>query len=129
VKTDWRFLRLVAYLYVGITVVGYAAFSRWGTEELLRNAIAAESMSLLNLLLGYFAIEYSFNKSNITFLKIVLGGMGARLFLMAGLVLVLIRYFAFDPLSLTLSLLFFYSLNLVLEIYLLDNKVAVKNQS
>ena len=128
-KTDWRFLRLVAYLYAGITVAGYAVFSQWGTEELLRNAIAAESMSLLNLLLGYVAIEYSFDKSNITFLKIVLGGMGARLFLMAGLVLVLIRYFAFDPLSLTLSLLFFFSLNLVLEIYLLDNKVAVKNQS
>ncbi len=128
-KTDWRFLRLVAYLYAGITVVGYAAVSQWGTEDLLRNAIAADSMSLLNLLLGYFAIEYSFDKSNITFLKIVLGGMGARLFLMAGLVLVLIRYFAFDPLSLTLSLLFFYSLNLVLEIYLLDNKVTVKNQS
>jgi hypothetical protein len=129
VKADWHFLRLVASLYGGVTVAGYAAFSLWGTQELIRNGFAADTMSLLNLLLGYVAIEYSFDKSNITFLKIVLGGMGARLFLMAGLVLVLIRYFAFDPLSLTLSLLFFYSLNLVLEIYLLDNKVTVKNQS
>jgi hypothetical protein len=129
VKADWHFLRLAAYLYSGVTIVGYAAFSRWGTEDLIRNALAADSMSLMNLLLGYFAVEYSFDKSNITFLKIVLGGMGARLFLMAGIVLVLIKYFAFDPLSLTLSLLFFYSLNLVLEIYLLDSKVTVKNRS
>jgi hypothetical protein len=129
VKADWHFLRLAAYLYGGATVVGYVAFSLWATGEVIRSAVAADIMSLLNLLLGYFAVEYSFDKSNITFLKIVLGGMGARLFLMAAMVLVLIRYFGFDPLSLTLSLLFFYAVNLVLEIYLLDNKVSVKKQS
>lgn len=128
-KADWRFLRLAAYLYGGASFVGYVVFSLWATGEVIRNAVAADIMSVLNLLLGYIAIEYSFDKSNITFLKIVLGGMGARLVLMAAMVLVLIRYFAFDPLSLTLSLLFFYAVNLVLEIYLLENKVSVKKQS
>jgi membrane protein YdbS with pleckstrin-like domain len=58
-----------------------------------------------------------------------LGGIGLRLFLLASVVLVLLRYYAYDPLSLTLSLLIFYVLNLVLEIYLLESKVTVKKQS
>ncbi len=128
-KADWRFLRLVAYLYAGTSVIGYAGLSRYGSHGVLRSAIAADIMSLVHLLLGYCAVEYSFGKSNITFLKIVLGGIGLRLFLMASLVLILLRYYAFDPLSLTLSLLIFYVLNLVLEIYLLENRVTVKKQS
>jgi len=128
VKADWRFLRLVAYLYVGTAVPGYIGVSRFGSHEALRSAVAAAIASLVHLMLGYFAIEFSFGKSNITFLKIVLGGIGLRLFLLLSAVFVMLRYFAFDPLSLTLSLLFYYILNLVLEIYLLENRVSVKNQ-
>jgi hypothetical protein len=129
VKADWRFLRLVAYLYAGASVIAYAICTMFGSRETLRSAVVADIMSLIHLLLGYGAVEYSFGKSNITFLKIVLGGIGLRLFLMASLVLILLRYYAFDPLSLTLSLLFFYVLNLILEIYLLENRVTVKKQS
>jgi uncharacterized membrane protein YqjE len=129
VKADWRFLRLVAYVYVGASVVGYVLFSVYGWREAVHSVIAAEILSLLHVLLGYGAVEYSYEKSNITFLKIVLGGIGLRLFLMASVVLVLLRYYAYDPLSLTLSLLIFYVLNLVLEIYLLESKVTVKKQS
>ena len=125
-KADWRFLRLVAYLYVGISVLGYGVISVYGLHTVFKSAVVAEVMSLIHLLLGYCAVEYSFDKSNITFLKFVLGGIGLRLFLMASLVLVLLRYYAFDPLSLTLSLLLFYVLNLILEIYLLENRVSVK---
>jgi len=128
VKADWRFLRLVAYLYAGASVTGYIVISRYGSHEALRSAVVADLASLVHLLLGYGAVEYSFGKSNITFLKIVLGGIGLRLFLLASLVLVLLRYYAFDPLSLTLSLLFFYVLNLILEIYLLENRVSIKQQ-
>jgi hypothetical protein len=129
VKADWRFLRLVAYAYAGATVIAYAVCTMYGSHETLKNAFVAEIMSVVHLLLGYGAVQYSIGKSNITFLKIVLGGIGARLFLLASLVLVLLRYYAFDPLSLTLSLLFFYVLNLVLEIYLLEHSVTVKKQS
>lgn len=127
-KPDWHFLRLVAYLYAGSTIIGYLILSSYASREIVRNAAVADVLSLVNVLFGYVAIEYSFDKSNITFLKIVLGGIGIRLFLMASLVLVLLRYFAFDPLSLTASLLFFYIINLVLEIYLLETKVNVKKQ-
>lgn len=127
-KADWRFLRLVAYLYAGTSAIGYVVVSTYGSRDVLRSAIVADVLSIVHLLLGYCAVEYAFGKSNITFLKIVLGGIGLRLFLLASFVLVLLRYFAFDPLSLTLSLFFFYVLDLVLEIYLLENRVTVKKQ-
>ena len=128
-KADWRFLRLVLSLYAGISVVGYVGLSQYASHDVLRSAIAADLMSFLHLMVGYGAVEFSFDKSNITFLKIVLGGIGLRLFLLASVFLILLRWYGFDPLSLTLSLFFFYVLNLVLEIYLLENRVSVKKQS
>jgi hypothetical protein len=129
VKADWRFLRIIAYVYLGSFAPGYLLFTIFASPEATRGGIAAMVMSLINILLGYIAIETSFEKGSITFLKIVLGGMGARLFLMSGAVFVLIRYFAFQPLSLTLTLLFYYALNLGLEIYLLEHRVNVRKQS
>jgi len=129
VKADWRFLRTTAYLYLGSFAPGYLFFTMFATPEAVRGGIAAMLMSLINILLGYIAIETSFEKGSITFLKIVLGGMGARLLLMAGTVFVLIRYFSFEPLPLTLTLLFYYALNLGLEIYLLEHRVTVRKQS
>lgn len=128
-KVDWRFLRIVALLYCCISAVGYVGLRLFATEEVVRAAVGAAVISFVNILLGYISIEWSFKKGNITFLKIVLGGIGARLFLMAALVLVMIRYLQFDALALTLSLLLFYMLNLGLEIYLLEHRVEVKNQS
>jgi len=86
-------------------------------------------MSLLYILLGYVAVELGYKKKNTTFLKIVLGGMVARLFLMTGVVLVLLTVYQYDAFSLMLSLLVYYAINLALEIYLLQKKVSLKNQS
>ncbi len=127
-RADWKFLRLVALLYAASTLGGYVVLSHYASRDVVTNATVAEVMSLVHLLFGYAAIEYSFDKSNITFLKVVLGGMGVRLFLMATLVMILLRYYAFDPLSLTASLFYFYVINLILEIYFLESKVKVKNQ-
>ncbi len=105
-KLDWRFLRLVAVLYGGLCIAGYAALRLFSSEEVLRAATGAAAMSFVNVLLGYISVEWSYRKPNITFLKIVLGGIGARLFLMLAIVLVMIRYLRFEAFALTLSLLF-----------------------
>ena len=128
-KTDWNFLRLTGLLYAVACVVGYIFLSLFADHEVVKAAIGAAVISLVNILLGYLSIRLSFEKSNITFLKIVLGGIGARLFAMAALVLVMIRYLGFQALPLTLSLLFFYIINLGLEIYYLEAKATVKKQS
>lgn len=83
-------------------------------------------MSFINLFLGYLAIEISFERSHTTFLKYVLGGMVVRLMLMWGVLLLLIRVYGFHSAALMLSLLFFYILNLVLEIFYLQKRVSTK---
>jgi hypothetical protein len=126
VKLDWRFLRTITLTFV--TAIALAAYplSQFATPEVLRSVTAGILMSAANILLGYVAIERSFGKSHTTFLKYVLGGMVARLFLMWAILLVLLRFFAYHSASLMLTLMFFYAINLVLEIMYLQKRVESK---
>jgi uncharacterized membrane protein YqjE len=127
VKIDWAFLRLVLYYAVGVAVVIVFPLSAVASREVLDSVIASGIVSLLHLLLGYAAIVLGFDKSNTVFLKIVLGGTVIRIFLLVGIVVVLVRVYHFQTLSLMLSLSVFYILNLVLEISFLQKKVALKS--
>jgi hypothetical protein len=127
VKIDWAFLRLVLYYAVGVAVVIVFPLSTVASREVLDSVIASGIVSLLHLLLGYAAIVLGFDKSNTVFLKIVLGGTVIRIFLLVGIVVVLVRVYHFQTLSLMLSLSVFYILNLVLEISFLQKKVALKS--
>jgi len=125
-KIDWSFLRLVVLCFAGAAVLTYYPISEFATAEVLHGIIPGGVMSLINLLLGYVAIEISYERSHTTFLKYVLGGMVVRLMLMWGVLLLLIRVYNFHSASLMLSLLFFYVLNLVLEIFYLQKRVSSK---
>ena len=127
-KPDWVFLRLVGLYAIVVTALIYYPISTVVDAVALRSIIAGGVLALFHLLFGYISVELGFDKKSTTFLKIVLGGMVVRLFLMAGIVFVMLKFFLFDPLSLMLSLLFYYMMNLVLEIYLLQRKVTVKHQ-
>jgi hypothetical protein len=126
VKIDWSFLRLVLLCFACAAVLTYYPISEFATEEVIHSIIAGGIMSLINLLLGYFAIEVSFERSHTTFLKYVLGGMVARLILMWAAFLILIKVFGFHAASLMMTLLFFYVMNLGLEIYYLQKRVSTK---
>jgi hypothetical protein len=126
VRIDWSFLRLVLFCFAGAAVLTYYPISEFATAEVLRSIVAGGVISLINLLLGYAAIEMSFNRSQTTFLKYVLGGMVGRLLLMWGVVLLLLWVYRFQSASLMLSLLFFYVMNLVLEIFYLQKRISAK---
>jgi hypothetical protein len=126
VKIDWSFLRLVIFCFAGAAILTYYPVSQFATAEVIHGIIAGGVMSLVNLLLGYIAIEISYERSHTTFLKYVLGGMVGRLMLMWATLVVLIRFYHVHSASLMLSLLFFYIMNLVLEIFYLQKRVASK---
>jgi hypothetical protein len=126
VKIDWSFLRLVLICFACAAVLTYYPVSEFASAEIIHGIVAGGVMSLINLLLGYIAIEISYERSHTTFLKYVLGGMVVRLMLMWGVLLVLIQWYNFHSASLMLSLLFFYILNLVLEIFYLQKRVSSK---
>lgn len=125
-KIDWAFLRLVLYCALGVAVLVVLPLSIYTDAEIVRSVIASGAASLVHLLIGYAFIEFGFDKPSATFLKIILGGTIARMMLLVGVVLILIRVYQFHPLPLMLSFLMFYVLNLVLEIHILQKKVALK---
>jgi hypothetical protein len=91
----------------------------------VRSAVAAgAAVSSVNVMLGYLAIRYSFDKSHTTFLKAVLGGMGLRLAFMLGAFTVLLLVFGMRPMALTLSLLAFYAVFMVLEIVHIQRRMT-----
>ena len=128
-KVDWTFLKWVGVYAVVVAGLIYYPISDLVDDEALRSIEAGGWMSLFYILFGYIAVELGYTKTNTTFLKIVLGGMVVRLFAMTGIVLVLLGVYQYDAFSLMMSLMAYYVINLVLEIYLLQKKVSVKNQS
>ena len=125
-KIDWAFLKLVAYCVAGVVVLVVLPLSLYSSEEIVQSVVASGLASLIHLLLGYACIEVGFERSNTTFLKIILGGTFVRMGLLVGVVFVLIRVYQFHAVSLMISFLLFFVLNLVLEIHLLQKKVSLK---
>jgi hypothetical protein len=120
-------------LHVGIAFAVLAAasaypLSRWGNAGILWAAFTGAMLSTCNVLLGYALIEYGFEKSYTTFLKVVLGGMGLRMAFMLAALMVLLMVFHMHTVGLTVTMLLFMMVYLVLEVMYLQKKVDVKNQ-
>src|SRR3989442_15974371 len=90
-KIDWSFPRQVLMSACIIAALGACAVLKFGGEGIFSPVLAGAALALVNVLLGYAAIEYSFDKSAAVFFKYVLGGMGIRMILMAGVLVTLIK--------------------------------------
>lgn len=101
---------------------------KFASLEIIEAAAMGALLSTANVLAGYFAIEYSFEKSHTTFLKAMVGGMGIRMILMLVALVVLIKVFNMHAVALTSFLLGFYVVYLVLEIMFIQKKVLIRNQ-
>ncbi len=119
-------MKLVFFCVLGVVVLVVLPLSVFSSKEIVQSVVASGLASLVHLLLGYLFIEFGFDKPNTTFLKIILGGTLVRMALLVGIVFVLVRFYQFHTMSLMLSFLSFFVLNLVLEIHLLQKKVALK---
>ena len=102
---------------------------RYADGPVLQAVLGGAAMSVLNVFMGYAAIEYSFGKSYTHFVQIVLGGMVVRLFVMAGLLLVLIAVFRFHAVALVSSLFAMYVVFLALEVFYIHTKWQDKLRS
>jgi hypothetical protein len=107
-KVDWGFPKRVLLICAVLVVLGLYPLLTYGTPEIIAGVIAGSVLAILNVLFGYFSIEYAKGKSNTTFLKAVLGGMGIRLVVSLTAVLILVRVFDFHIVSLVSSFLILY---------------------
>ena len=125
-KIDWSFMRLVLYSTMGVILLVIFPLALFSSPEVVKSVVASGVACLFHLLVGYALIELGFDKSNTTFLKIILGGTLLRMIVLVGIVFVLVRVYQYHTLSLMISFLLYYVLNLILEIHLLQKKVALK---
>ena len=128
VKADKRFPLQVLGALVVVALLGAYPTFRFASPEIVLAMGVGALLSTVNVLLGFMAIEYSFDKSYTTFLKVVLGGMGVRMALMLVALIVLIKVVELHAVALTVSLLSFYLIFLVLEVVFIQKKVTAKNQ-
>lgn len=118
----------VAMVLIGAVVLLTYPLAAWGTADILTAVVAGALLSTANVLVGYAAIEYSFDKSYTTFVKAVIGGMGLRMVVMLGALAALIVLAGLHPVALTSSLMGFYAVFLILEIVYIQKKMSLKNQ-
>jgi len=128
VKRSSSFPAQVLLVLLGAAVLLAFPLFVYGTAEIITAIAVGAILSTANVLLGYLAIEATFDKSTSTFFKAVLGGMGIRMLVMLGALGVLIGIVRMHAVALTASLLGFYAVYLVLEILFIQKKVSVKNQ-
>jgi hypothetical protein len=128
VKIDVRFPRRVGLVLLAGTVLLAYPLARLATRETILAVVAGALLSTINVLLGFLAIEYSFEKSYTAFMKAVLGGMVARMMIMLGAMVALILLFHVDAVALTVSMLGFYLIYLVMEVQYVQKKVLVRNR-
>jgi Ca2+/H+ antiporter len=126
-KIHWSF---PIQVLITLLVIGSAAsipIIRYGTSDVIEGAIVGALLATINVLLGYAAIAYAFNKSTTTFFKVVVGGMGIRLLLMAVALVFAIKAYKLNVIALTCALGVFYAAYLVLEILYIHKKVDSKH--
>ncbi|HAP36099.1 MAG TPA: hypothetical protein DCQ28_09210 [Bacteroidetes bacterium] len=117
-----KFPKQVLLTLVFVAVLSFYPLAQFASQEIINSVIAGIVLSVINVTMGYAAIEYSFNKSYTIFIQVVLGGVGIRLFFMVGMLLLLIGVFKFHSIALISSLFGMYSIFLVLEVLYIHNK-------
>jgi hypothetical protein len=125
-KLDLTLPKRITLLLLLIGVLAAYPLHKAGSPEITIGFVTGCLISLVNVAVGYLLIEYAIDKPNAAFLRIILGGIAARLVLTPTIVVVLVRVFEFHVLSLTVSLFFSYFLFLVVEIHFLNKKLALK---
>lgn len=127
-KISWSFPRQVALVLLSAAVLLFYPMLTMGTRDVIVACLLGALLSTVNTLLGFLAIEYSFNRSYTTFMKAVLGGMVARMLLTLAVMLILILVWAVHAVALTVSMFGFYCMYLVLEVIYIQKKVVVRNR-
>lgn len=122
-KIDKRFpVQIAGLLVIGLLVAAIPA-TRAGIDTLLAVIVGA-LLSTANVMAGFFAIEYSFDKSHATFLKAVVGGMGIRLVAALAVLAALLRFTQLPAVALVASVLGFYLAFLIIEVLYIQRKVS-----
>lgn len=106
---------ILVYFFIGLKIVSLI---------LGYSILVAIAISIINFILAMFAFQYSYKKSNKTFLIVNIGGMGARIMLVLVSVLISIKFLKVDLVGFIFTLFIWYILLLIFEILVIKNSLA-----
>jgi hypothetical protein len=122
------FLKYLGFVVVLFWIlISYPLF-KFANLDFIKSFIVGFLISLVNSVAGLLIIKRGINKPNKEFLKLTLGSMGVRLFLIAVLILVLLKFLNFETYGLVTSLLLFYFIFLFMEVFFLS-KLTTKGET
>ena len=128
-KGEKRFPMQVLATLVGSALLAAYPLARYASADVIVSAASGAMLSTVNVFLGYLTIEYAFEKSYTVFLRAVLGGMGVRMLLLLGGVVLLIMIAHLHAVALTVSLFFYYAIFMIFEVLFLQRKAVEKSRN
>jgi hypothetical protein len=126
-KVIWSFPIQILITLVIVGSIASVPLLKYGSQNVIEGAIAGTLLATINVLLGYAAIAYAFDKSTTTFFKVVVGGMGIRILLMVLALVFAIEAFNLNVIALIAAMGIFYAIYLILEILYIQKKVNSKH--
>jgi hypothetical protein len=126
-KIDWAFPRQISIALVVVGCIAWYPLAVYGTPEMFVAAVAGALLATINVLMGFASIEYSHGKSTTVFFKVVLGGMGVRLLVLALALVFLLKVLRLHAGALVGSLGILYAVYLALELLYIQKKVSDKS--
>lgn len=111
---------LFAYLILAVPVHFFAGYAWWLSVTL------GYGLAAINIISGYISIRYSFGKSLMLFLGVVMGGMAFRFILLGTSLYLLMRYTRLPLLGFLASFMIFYLFLQYHEIKFVNNELKAK---
>lgn len=93
-----------------------------------RAAALGGALAAANSIAAYFTALWAEGRSNVAFMRAVLGGMGVRMALLLGAVVAAVVWFSLPRLPLALSLVAYFTVFLVLELSVLHRRTSARTQ-
>jgi len=89
----------------------------------ISGVVSGYFISLMNMLFAFFSMKWAFNKSNKTFFKVVLGGMGIRFLVLMGAIFFVWKFVHIPFIAFIISLIGFYLMLQVFEIKFIQSEL------
>jgi hypothetical protein len=108
--------------FVALLLIASVAFIKLDREG-VRGTVIGAGLGLLNLAVGYFVTRRTLRRGMRSAMATLAGGFIARLFVVAGLVVLFQRTGAADPAAFALTFLVFYFVYLGVEVLLVERSL------
>lgn len=118
--------KLGIVLAVGVVIAGVIV-QRWLGLEALGAVLAGCLISTANVIAGVISIDWAFDKPQATFLKVILGGMAARMVAIFATLVVVVTWTDLQVFPLVGSLFGFYIVFQVLELRFVTQRMKVSS--